>query len=74
MIDVKDHSLIIYLRGKTIMIRPCNDLTGRFGFNGVVLPWFKVTTMKSASGLSTWSLFSVPFLCFAWITLTKKSD
>lgn len=74
MIWVADHSLCISLFGKVWMIRPCNDLTGSFTFNGNRAPWFRLRRFSSKSTASEWCLFTVPFLCFGMIRLTASSS
>lgn len=70
---VADHTLCIQVKGRVLAVRPCNDRTGRFQFNGSDLPWFRREVRLSKSHESRWHFLTVPFLCFAIITLNQPT-
>lgn len=69
---VRDHTLCIDFEKACYLIRPCGDWDGKFKFNGIDIPWFKLKTLTSKTGRTIWKLFAVPYLCVGVVTMPRQ--
>lgn len=68
---IRDHTLCFDFGSRCFLIRPCDDLSGRFRMNGIDLPWFRLKTLVSKTGRTTWAFFAMPFLCVGMVRMSS---